>query len=193
MSYADRQPARDADYSRKYREWVETLPAAERARLEAQGIAAPDTSRRTGGGDGDAITLARAASPEASPIASAAAALDPAEKDPDELQALAQRAAADVLASFAARIRSHPNPLMALDALCFASGLMDVEGLSETDLAARHRVTRAAFSKLAVQLTETFGLPPSRGMRSRRARQAHRDARLVFLAKQNEHRRSNAA
>jgi hypothetical protein len=193
MSYADRESARNAAYDRTYRAWVATLPAGERARLKAQGIAAPDTSRRAGCGDGDAITLARATSPEASPVESAVAALDPAERDPDELQALAQRVASDALASFAARIRAHPNPLMALDALCYAGGLMDVEGLSETELAARHGVTRAAFSKLAVQWTEIFDLPPSRGMRSRRARQTHREARLAFLAKQNEHRRSNAA
>jgi hypothetical protein len=186
MNYADRQPARDAAYDRTYREWVETLPADERARLEAQGIAAPDTSRRAGGGDGDAITLAHAASPEASPVESAVAALDPAERDPDELQALAQRVAADALASFAARIRAHPNPLMALDALCYASGLMDVEGLSETTLAARHGVSRAAFSKLVVQMSDTFGLSPSRGMRSLRARTAHREARLAYVAKNHD-------
>jgi hypothetical protein len=193
VSYAEHQSASDAAYDREFREWVGKMPADERAQLEAQGIAAPDTSRRAGGGDGDAITLARAVSPEASPVESAAAALDPAERDPEELQALAQRAAADALASFCARIRAHPNPLLVFDALCFATGLMDVEGLSETELAARHGVSRAAFSKLAVQMTETFGLPPSRGMRSRRARQAHREVRLDFLAKQNENRRSNAA
>jgi hypothetical protein len=90
--------------------------------------------------------------------------------------------AADVLASFCARIRSHPHPLLAFDAACFASGLMDVEGLSETALAKRHRVTRAAFSKLVVAWSETFGLPPSRGMRSKRARHAYRQARLTSLA-----------
>ena len=63
---------------------------------------------------------------------------------------------------------------------------MDVEGLSETELARRHGVTRAAFSKLVVQWSQTFGLPPSRGMRSKRARRAYRKARLTYLAQQDE-------
>lgn len=89
---------------------------------------------------------------------------------------------ADVLASFCARIRAHPNQLLAFDAACFASGLMDVEGLSETDLAKRHGVSRAAFSKIAVTWCKTFDLPPSRGMRSRKARAVARKARLKYLA-----------
>ena len=36
-------------------------------------------------------------------------------------------------------------------------------------------------------MADTFGLPPSRGMRSHRARQAHREARLAYLAKHHEH------
>jgi transposase len=63
---------------------------------------------------------------------------------------------------------------------------MDVEGLSETALAKRHRVTRAAFSKLVVAWSETFGLPPSRGMRSKRARHAYRQARLTSLAQHHD-------
>ena len=47
--------------------------------------------------------------------------------------------------------------LLAFDAACFASGLMDVEGLSESELAKRHRVTRAAFSKLVVQWVDIEG------------------------------------
>ena len=91
--------------------------------------------------------------------------------------------AADAFASFVARARSHPNPLLLFDAICFASGLMEVEGLSETALAKRHGVTRAAFSKLVVQWSQTFALTPSRGMRSKRARQSYRKSRLNHLSK----------
>jgi hypothetical protein len=60
---------------------------------------------------------------------------------------------------------------------------MDIEGLSETALAKRHGVTRAAFSRLVVQWSQTFALPPSRGMRSKRARQSYRTSRLMHLSK----------
>jgi hypothetical protein len=194
MSYANDQSARDAAHAREYRAWIATLPPAERARLAAAGLDKPDTSRRASTRLGDVHTLAKAASTTPNPrevAAATEAATEAVGANSSPSEAIfgpdpVQTAAADILASFCARIRSHSNPLLALDALCFATGLMDVEGLSETDLAARHGVTRAAFSKAAVQMSDTFGLPPSRGMRSRRARQAYRVARLASLAKRHD-------
>jgi len=176
MSYTDRQSQRDTAYTRAYRDWVASLPADERARLAEQGLLDPDATRHTSTREGDALRLQLTPAPVTTP-------------PPDEVAhapASDSNAAADVLAAFCARIRSHPNPLLAFDAACFASGLMEVEGLSESELAKRHRVTRAAFSKLVVQWTETFGLPPSRGMRSRKARRAYREARLTYLDEQHD-------
>jgi len=170
MSYVDRQQARDVVYTEAYRAWVASLSSAERAQLEAGGVLEPDVSRHTSTRQHDGALLERTAAPEPA----AGPGLGPAPS------------AADVLASFCARIRSHPNPLLAFDAACFASGLMDVEGLSETALAQRHGVTRAAFSKLVIQWSETFGLTPSRGMRSKRARRAYREARLTSLAQRHD-------
>jgi hypothetical protein len=177
--YADRQAAADATYAREYPAWVAALSPEERARLATLGLDKPDISRRTSTHQGDAISLALTAAPEPSPLAAAAEA--------DSAPQSVSVSAADALASFAARVRAHPNPLLALDAYCFASGLMGVEGVSQSSLAARHGVTRAAFSKLAVQWCQTFGLSPSRGMRSKRARRVYREARLNSLAKQHEH------
>lgn len=225
MSYTDRQLAADAAYARDYRAWIASLPSADRARVTAQGLAAPDTSRRTSTRDGDPLTLALTESDDPTPldaiqsaeppeavaaaaaiaakatakaarIAARAAVAPSASPAPVPAHPAAQDAilapppthtAADVLASFCARIRAHPNPLLAFDAACFATGLMDIEGLSQSALAARHGVTRAAFSKLAVQWADTFGLPPSRGMRSARARHSARQARLTFLSKHHDH------
>jgi hypothetical protein len=39
--YAKKQSARDAEYQREYRAWVESLPADERRQLEAQGLGVP--------------------------------------------------------------------------------------------------------------------------------------------------------
>lgn len=198
LSAADLQDARDTEYSTAYREWVASLPADERSRLAAEGLGEPDTQRHTSRHD-DETVMALTESPELQPddqaedaderaFAAAQAALtsvsitptSPADSAPAPGGFLL---AGDILASFCARIRSHPNPLLAFDAACFASGLMDIEGLSETALAKRHGVTRAAFSRLVVQWSQTFGLPPSRGMRSKRARQSYRQSRLNHLSK----------
>ncbi len=187
MTYADRQSEHDAAYARAYAEWVASLPPAERAKLEAQGLAAPDTSRKTSTRQADPTILKLAAAPDPAPGAAA-------DSDPQlstlnsQLSVPTAPSAADTLAAFCARIRAHPNPLLAFDAACFASGLMAIEGLSETALARRHGVTRAAFSKIVVQWSETFGLHPSRGMRSKKAREVYRRARLTFLAQQHERR-----
>jgi hypothetical protein len=185
-TYADRQAERDSAYSTAYCAWVASLSPAERAQLAAGGLSEPDATRHTCTRQHDDVTLDRTAAPEPTPddLAELADELRSASEisNPKSATPADTTSAADVLASFCARIRSHPHPLLAFDAACFASGLMDVEGLSETALAKRHRVTRAAFSKLVVAWSETFGLPPSRGMRSKRARHAYRQARLTSLA-----------
>lgn len=183
MTYADRQAERDTTYAAAYREWIASLSPEERAKLAAQGIAAPDTSRHTSTRQGDALVLQLAASPE---TPSDAAPGSVSQLSAPDSQLAAAAAASDILASFCARIRAHPNPILAFDAACFASGLMGIEGLSESALAKRHGVTRAAFSKLVVQWAETFGLPPSRGMRSKKARRAYRRARLTSLAQHEQ-------
>lgn len=195
LSPADLQDARDAEYATAYRDWLATLPPDERARLAAQGLGEPDTKRHTSQHD-DETVMSLTESPDIQPD-------DQVEEDDERAFAAAQSAtsaiptpaadsspspggylaAGDILASFCARIRAHPNPLLAFDAACFASGLMDIEGLSETALAKRHGVTRAAFSRLVVQWSQTFALPPSRGMRSKRARQSYRKSRLNHLSK----------
>ena len=194
LSAADLQDARDTEYATAYRDWLATLPPEERARLAAQGLGEPDTKRHTAQHD-DETVMELTASTDTQPD-------DQVEEDDERAFASQQAsqsttpaaptdsptpggylAAGDILASFCARIRAHPNPLLAFDAACFASGLMDIEGLSETALAKRHGVTRAAFSRLVVQWSQTFGLPPSRGMRSKRARQSYRKSRLNHLSK----------
>lgn len=183
-TYADRQAARDTAYATAYREWVASLPPAERAALEAGGLCEPDASRHTSTRQHDDATLDRTAAPEPTPDDLAELADEPASVSPSA--PADTTTAADVLASFCARIRAHPNPLLAFDAACFASGLMDIEGLSESALAKRHGVTRAAFSKLVIQWADLFALTPSRGMRSKRARRAYRHARLTSLAQHHD-------
>lgn len=190
MSYADRQTKHDAAYTDAYRQWVASLPPDERAALAAGGLCEPDATRHTSTRQHDEATLDRTAAPEPTPDDLAELA-DELRSDSEisnpkpEIHGSAV-SAADVLASFCARIRAHPHPLLAFDAACFASGLMDIEGLSESALAKRHGVTRAAFSKLVIQWADLFDLKPSRGMRSKRARRAYRQARLTSLAQYHD-------
>jgi len=184
MNYANRQEERDADYSRAYREWVASLPPDERAKLDSAGLAAPDATRHTSTREGDELRLKLTPAPVAKPGDEEVAGSENVAADVVAESAAAL--AADVLASFCARIRAHPNPMLAFDAACFASGLMDIEGLSEADLARRHHVTRSAFSKLVVQWVDTFDLRPSRGMRSQEARRAYRKARLTRISRHDD-------
>lgn len=164
----DRQLIQDSIYAEAYRAWVESLPPDERAELESCDLDKSDTSRRTNSWD-DELAMQLASTNEiAWPIASGGI--------PDGLDDSAGRQdRMDVgvaLAAFCARVRAHPNPLLALDTLCFATGLMGLEGRSQAELAALHGVTRAAFSKQVLAWLDIFELSPPRGCRSLRVRQA---------------------
>jgi len=95
----------------------------------------------------------------------------------------------DVLAAFCARIRSASNPLLVFDAVCFATGVLALDGQSQTELAKRHGVSRAAFSKIAIQWVKTFGIRPSRGMKSSKACKTY--AALTRAKWHERHRRKS--
>lgn len=186
----DAYSARQADRDREYREawdspeakaWIAGLDPAERARLEAQGILRPSLPGRANGvmlgGDLADSSLAS----ETPDLA--------AEIDGEKQKAARVEARADVLAAFCARIRACENPLLVFDAVCHATGVSALDGFSQSELARRHGVTRAAFSKIATQWVKTFGLPPARGMRSSKARQKY--SRLTRQKwHERKHRRS---
>lgn len=159
-NYAQRQNVRDAEYSRAYEAWVASLPAEEKAKLAEVGLAHADVPKDAHGQRQNASDLSAA-----SYAPDIAAQIDPTPSAADNAELRA-----DTLASFCARIRSAPNPLLVFDAICFATGVLSLDGLSQTALAKRHGVSRAAFSKIATQWCKTFGLTPSRGMKSEKAR-----------------------
>ena len=82
----------------------------------------------------------------------------------------------EAVSRFAVEIKAHKNPLLTLDAFCFAAGSFILDGTSITELAAKHNVTKQALSKRVVQITEALGLGPSRGMKSKQARESYRKA-----------------
>jgi hypothetical protein len=182
-SYSQRQSVRDAQHAKAYREWVASLPEDELARLTALGLAEPlrDDHRASGTGLDDDIANSPAAS-----VAAAEPQDEPEPAEPSQPPAVSppsQEALWDALRRLLGEILVMPNRSLTVECLAVVSGLSYV-GDSLTEIARRHRVTRAAVSKRCVDLTERLSLPPSRAMRSLTARKAYREAQLRRYAKE---------
>lgn len=171
--YAKHQAQRDQRYrdaweSPEARAWIASLTPEERRQHEADGLLAPMLPKGGGGTllDGDLAESPLAAiTPDMAEVADGRDT--PANAD--------AQTRSDVLASFCARLRSCLNPALVFDAVCYATGILAIEGNSATKLASQHGVTKQAFSKIAVEWCETFGMQPSRSMKSKRARVSYRE------------------
>lgn len=188
--YTSRQAARDAEYDRAYRAWVESLPEEERRTLAAQGLEAPSIQRHGSG------------SPDRDAAESSAASHDPTDMllDCGDMDAephedtgaegcggctcgRLDEAVRDAVRHVIAEILGHDNARLTAECFALVSGLL-YGGDSMAEIARRHGVTRAAVSKRCVELTELLGLRPSRAMRSLTARESYRDARIRSLRQQ---------
>ena len=169
--YSKRQKARDDEYQREYRAWIESLPPAERRQLESQGLAEPYVAKHGNGsamGDASDSPLMRegddpALIPDTEPEA------DNTTCDADSVHSAIRRVVAEILC--------HANARLTAECIALVSGLA-YTGSSMTEIAKRHGISRAAVSKRCVELTELLDLPPSRAMRSLTARKRYRDARI---------------
>jgi hypothetical protein len=169
--YSQRQKAKDAEYQREYRAWIDSMPADERRKLEAQGLAAPDLARHGNGsakGDAADSPLMRqgddpALMPEPEP------AHESTYCDSESMHGAIRRVVAEIIC--------HSNARLTAECVALVSGFA-YTGSSMTAIAKRHGVTRAAVSKRCVELTESLDLPPSRAMRSLTARKSYRSARI---------------
>ena len=183
--YARRQAAKDAEYERQYKAWVESLPADERRELEKAGLAKPDIARHgNGSAEGDL-----ADSPLASHTPDIAALLDHDEEPPG---AQPMRAATEILRYLVADVISEGNARLTVECLAVALGLSAYNGDSMTEIANRHGITRAAVSKRCVDIVTRLNLPPSRAMRSEKARNTYRNSRTKHhrITKNEHHYRS---
>jgi hypothetical protein len=174
----DKKQVQDAIYSEAYQAWVASLSADERTNLTALNLAEPDTRRKTSKFD-DELAMNLASCDEGTWGAG---------PQRGERSEGAEHASGDVavaLAAFCARVRGHANPLLAFDTLCFATGLMGLEGRTQRALAELHGVTNAAFSKQVVGWLDIFDLTPPRGCRSLRTRDDLSKARLLLRQKRS--------
>jgi hypothetical protein len=170
--YSRRQSAKDAEYERAYREWIASLPADERRKLEAQGLADPCVTRHgNGAAKGDAADSplmrhgddpALVADPDPEPNA---------HPDPCDAEAVH-----DAIRRVLGEVISHDNARLTAECIALVSGL-SYTGSSMTEIAERHGITRAAVSKRCVSLSTALNLPPARSMRSLHARDSYRQRR----------------
>lgn len=169
--YALKQARRDREYERAWeseevREWLATLPPEERRRLEAEGHLKPMIQRHGGG----MLEKDAAESSLASEKGDIIQQIDPQGQSRD----LDERVM-DVLRRLLGEVLTQKNARLTLECLAVACGLTTLQGESMTSIAKRHGVSRAAVSKRCVDITEKLNLPPSRAMRSSKARRVYRN------------------
>ena len=168
--YARKQAKRDADYEREYQAWVDSMTLEERREAEKLGLLKPCLQRHgNGAADHD-----MADSPAASHTPDIAALVD----HEGEQVGTVTRDAIEVLRHFVADLISEGNTRLTVECLAVALGLSAYNGESMTSIAKRHGVTRAAVSKRCVDITTQLNLPPSRAMRSEKARRIYRNSQL---------------
>jgi hypothetical protein len=167
--YAKKQAKRDADYERDYEAWVKSMTLDERRQAEKLGLLKPCLQRHgNGAADHD-----MADSPAASHEPDIAALVD----HEGEKAGGVTHDAIEALRHFVADLISEGNTRLTVECLAVALGLSAYNGESMTTIAHRHGVTRAAVSKRCVDIITHLNLPPSRAMRSEKARKTYRNSR----------------
>ena len=168
--YTKKQSQRDAQYEREYEAWVKSMSPQERREAEKLGLLKPCVQRHGNGAADQDMADSAAASHEPD----IAALVD---RD-DEQAGTINHDAIDVLRHFVADLISEGNTRLTVECLAVALGLSAYNGESMTSIAKRHGVTRAAVSKRCVDITRQLNLPPSRAMRSEKARNTYRNSQL---------------
>lgn len=169
--YAKKQAKKDAQYEREYEAWVKSMSLEERREAEKLGLLKPCLQRHgNGAADHDMAESSRA-----SHTPDIAALVD---HESDQSDSLYARDAIEVLRVFVADLISTGNTRLTVECLAVALGLSAYNGDSMTAIAKRHGVTRAAVSKRCVDITTQLNLPPSRAMRSEKARKTYRNSQL---------------
>lgn len=171
--YAVRQRQRDSSYSRVYRQWVESLPPEDLAKLKALGLDSAYLPGGSGGACKDAADTSRARCED--PLPEVEPQTETAQADNSDGEYVH-----DVLRKIIGELADQNNCRLSLDCVALVTGL-SYQGLSMTQIADRHGISRAAVSKRCVELTIALRLRPSRAMRSLLARVSYRTARATRL------------
>jgi hypothetical protein len=178
--YSKRQSAKNAEYEDQYKAWVDSMSLDERREAEKLGLLKPCVQRYgNGAASGDSAD---------SPIMRIGD--DPALEvhETEAKPETAMRDAIEALRHFVADLVAEGNTRLTVECLAVALGLSAYNGESMTAIANRHGITRAAVSKRCVDIITHLNLPPSRAMRSEKARKIYRNSRTKHhQKKKHEH------
>jgi len=178
--YARKQPLKDAAYAREYNAWIARLTPEERWQAGKMGVDAPLLpSDGNGFSDEDMADSPRSCEePDIAAEVDRISAPEPERRskpptpDPDVIWDVVRRLIGELLVQ--------RNAKLALECFAMVSGVSFV-GDSMSEIARRHRVTRAAVSKRCIELAEKLALPPARAMRALTARKSYARARNNHL------------
>jgi hypothetical protein len=157
-----------------YKAWISSLSEAELAQAIALGVHKPMPEDFRSHGIGLEADLAESKELAYSPDMAALIDGEEPAAATEDMAALSEKLW-DVMRHLVGELLDTPNRSLTAECLAAVSG-MSYTGDSITEIARRHRVTRAAVSKRCVELTRKLKLLPSRTMRSLTARQAYRHA-----------------
>jgi len=164
--YIARQNARDKEYQAEWEAWWTTLSPEEREKLraagingahvEASGVGAPEL-------DADRLTA-----PAAEPFAEES---EDGKEPLDYMDPRVLERATEMVRAVIGELLSASNKALAVECMAFVTGIA-YQGASQTEIAKRHGVTRAAVSKRCIELAAKLGLPPTRAMKSTEVRES---------------------
>jgi hypothetical protein len=89
----------------------------------------------------------------------------------------------EIIARILVEVLAHGNPKLLVQCFDFSFGLGLEGGISEQAIAEQHGMSRSNVSKICVGITEKYGVPPSRGMRSIPTREKYSVRQLGRRAK----------
>ena len=150
-----RELSTQQSYKQTYRQWVQGADPQTRQRLKELDLDQPEVDR---------TSYAREYRDE----------LDHGEQASEQREP--ERTDRICMGMVLGRIRTSQNPLLMLDVFAYLLNIYELEGISQTELAQRHGVSRQAFSKQVIQVSKTFGLRPIKEMKSKQSRGSYRKA-----------------
>jgi ribosomal protein S9 len=133
--YAVRQRQRDSDYSRVYRQWVESMPPEDLAKLKALGLDSAYLPGGSGGASKDAADTSKARCED--PVPEVEPQTETAQADNSDGEYVH-----DVLRKIIGELADQNNCRLSLECVALVTGL-SYRGLSMTQIADRHGISRA--------------------------------------------------
>lgn len=167
--YADKQAAREAAYKDEFQKWNEAMTPEERKEAERLGVSNPHIDPQ--GVGAPELDTDRIADFTYMPNFD----FDSPEEEFNVAKTV-ERLSLERLNHALVEIMDSRNARLTVECLAFVSGIAFL-GDSETEIAKKYGISRAAVSKRCVELTKKLNLLPSRGMKSEAAREAYRESR----------------